>query len=203
MAMSSCPSGHVQVWMNGISIYMPLYQEGKIQQSTLCSQFPTATGLKYKSVDGHWMAVPSDGSGGFIDPHSTKKLFITSKPEEEARQILSCNNLAAEVSKAFGPISNPGAFGATAKFLSSRKDIRNTYKIAKKKGFEKTIKVNFVRDVSLPSFWTKSLLILEGMFSLNSYETESIIEENLAELAQQSTGRSCTQERIIFSFLQW
>ena len=106
--------------------------------------------------------------------------------------------MAAEVSKAFGPISNPGAFGATAKFLSSRKDIRNTYKIAKKKGFEKTIKVNFVRDVPLPSFWTKSLLILEGMFSLNSYETESIIEENLAELAQQSTGRSCTQERIIF-----
>ena len=81
MAMSSCPSGHVQVWMNAISIYMPLDQEGKIQQSTLCSQFPTATGLKYKSVDGHWMAVPSDGSGGFIVPHSTKKLFITSKPE--------------------------------------------------------------------------------------------------------------------------
>lgn len=106
--------------------------------------------------------------------------------------------MAAEVSKAFGPISNPGAFGATAKFLSSRKDIRNTYKIAKKKGFEKTIKVNFVRDVPLPSFWTKSLLILEGMFSLNSYETESIIKENLAELVQQSTGRSCTPERIIF-----
>ena len=76
MAMSSCPSGHVQVWMNAISIYMPLDQEGKIQQSTLCSQFPTATGLKYKSVDGHWMAVPSDGSGGFIDPHSPKSYLL-------------------------------------------------------------------------------------------------------------------------------
>jgi hypothetical protein len=116
---------------------------------------------------------------------------------EGARRILSENNLAAEVSKAFGHVGLPHS-NVNAKFLTSRKDIRNTYKVAKKKGFEKTFKVIFVKDIPLPSHWTKSLQILEGMFTLNSYENETMIKENLAALVQHSMGGSCMPEKLVF-----
>ncbi|XP_062621828.1 uncharacterized protein LOC134283390 isoform X2 [Saccostrea cucullata] len=187
---------HIEVCFNhnGPGIFMPVDSEGKVKQSTLVSQFPTATGLKYQ-INSKWMAVPTDGSGGFIIPHSIDKLFVTSSNAKEVRQILSTNNLATEVSKVFGqsPLSNP-------KFLTSRKDIRNSYKVhvAKKKGFQKTCKVIFVSDVPLPSLWTRNSIIVEGIFTLNSYDSESTIKENLATLLQQSTGGSYTADRIVF-----
>ena len=120
---------------------------------------------------------------------------------DQARQILGTPRLASDVSMVFGPSTSQSSSTLTFD-MKKRKDIRNTFnmKTAKKRGFQKTVKVTFVKDIPLPTLQRKDIVIQEGMLNLNSSDVESTIKDSLSQLlhVHAAHGSESLKENLVF-----
>ena len=75
------------------------------------------------------------------------------------------------------------------------------YENGKEKGFQKTVKVTFVKDIPLPTLQRKDIVIQEGMLNLNSSDVESTIKDSLSQLLHVHAAHGSESLKVNLVFL--